>query len=383
VTGRVRISRRAAAYGTLYVGDALDVLAKRIAPESVRMVFADPPYNLTLGSSGEGGRALARPDGSHVAGVDADWDRFDDIASYRDFTRSWLQAARAAMHPDGTIWVTGTYHNIFVIGAVLQELGFWILNDIVWRKSNPMPNFRGRRFTNAHETLIWASKSRASKYVFNYASMKSLNGDTQMRSDWLFPVCRGRERLADADGTKLHPTQKPEALVARAVMAATAPGDLILDPFFGTGTTGAVARRYGRRFVGVERDPFYAKAAWRRIAALVPIDAASLPPGPEDRVRDSFGALVEAGIVPPGTILRAASGGASARVLADGSVAFRRAAGTPERVGSIQIAAAWATDGARQPDGWTFWRVTGGRSPGPLAGLRASAAKRPILSPRR
>jgi len=376
------LSRRTAPYGTLYVGDALDVLHTRIAPGSVRMVFADPPYNLTLGSNG-GGRALARPDGSRVAGVDADWDRFDDMAAYRDFTRRWLEVTRSAMHADATIWVTGTYHNIFVIGAVLQELGFWILNDIVWRKSNPMPNFRGRRFTNAHETLIWASKSRASKYVFNYASMKSLNGDTQMRSDWIFPVCRGRERLTNAEGAKLHPTQKPEALVARAVMAATAPGDLILDPFFGTGTTGAAARRYGRRFVGVERDPNYAKAAWRRIASIAPLAGAALPPGPEDRVRQSFGALVEAGIVPAGTILHAASGGASARVLADGSVAFRRAAGKPERVGSIQIAAAWATDGERQPDGWNFWHLKNGRSSGPISRLRGSPPDRPILSPRR
>ena len=237
------------------VGDCIELM-QRLPEASVDMVFADPPYNLQLGGE------LLRPDNSRVDAVDDDWDKFADFARYDSFTRAWLAAARRVLKPEGTLWVIGSYHNIFRIGTALQDLGFWMLNDIVWRKSNPMPNFKGKRFTNAHETLIWAARDqRAKRYTFNYDSMKELNEGLQMRSDWLLPLCTGGERLKGEDGKKAHPTQKPEALLFRCIMAASNPGDVILDPFFGTGTTGAVARRLGRRFIGLERDPGYAAIA--------------------------------------------------------------------------------------------------------------------------
>jgi DNA modification methylase len=233
-----------------------------MAPESVDLVFADPPYNLQLANR------LTRPDQSLVAGVDDDWDKFADFAEYDAFTRDWLEAARGVMKPQATIFVIGSYHNIFRVGAIMQDLGFWILNDIVWRKTNPMPNFRGRRFTNAHETMIWAARGpQAKSYTFNYEALKAANEDCQMRSDWLFPICTGGERLKDAQGRKTHPTQKPEALLARVMLAASNAGDLVLDPFFGSGTTGAVAKRLRRDYLGIERDHAYADAAQARIDA--------------------------------------------------------------------------------------------------------------------
>src|SRR6202451_2770641 len=236
-------------------GDAIVELA-RLPAACVDLVFADPPYNLQL--KGE----LKRADDSRVDAVDKDWDKFSNFAAYDDFTRAWLAACRRVMKPNATLWVIGSYHNIFRVGAVLQDLGFWILNDVVWRKSNPMPNFRGRRFTNAHETLIWAAREAATRdYTFNYEALKAGNDDIQMRSDWLFPLCTGEERLKGRDGKKLHPTQKPEALLARVLLAASRPDDLVLDPFAGTGTTGAVAHRLRRRFIGFERDANYAAAA--------------------------------------------------------------------------------------------------------------------------
>jgi modification methylase len=249
-------------------GDCREAMA-RLPEGSVDLVFADPPYNLQL--SGE----LHRPDNSRVDGVEEAWDKFADFAAYDDFTRAWLGGCRRLLKPTGALWVIGTYHNIFRIGAIVQDLGFWILNDVVWRKANPMPNFRGRRFTNAHETLLWCAYSREARYTFNYEAMKALNDDLQMRSDWLMPICGGPERLRDAAGRKAHPTQKPEALLHRVLLAASRPGELVLDPFCGTGTTGAVARRLGRRFVGIERDPAYAALARERIAAVtVAADAA-------------------------------------------------------------------------------------------------------------
>ena len=225
-------------------------------PARVDLVFADPPYNLQL----EG--RLTRPDQSEVDAVDDDWDKFASFAAYDDFTRAWLLACRRVLKPNGALWVIGSYHNIFRVGAILQDLGFWILNDIVWRKTNPMPNFRGRRFTNAHETLIWASRDADAKgYTFNYDALKAANDDLQMRSDWLFPICTGDERLKDGEGRKVHPTQKPEALLHRILLASSKPGDVVLDPFFGTGTTGAVAKRLGRHFVGIEREADYIAAA--------------------------------------------------------------------------------------------------------------------------
>src|SRR5438132_2077059 len=244
-------------------GDCLAAMA-RLPVGSIDLVFADPPYNLQL--SGE----LHRPDNSRVDGVEEDWDKFAGFAEYDRFTRTWLAAARRVLKPGGALWVIGSYHNIFRIGAILQDLGFWILNDILWRKTNPMPNFRGRRFTNAHETLLWCANSREAKYTFNYEAMKALNDELQMRSDWTLPICGGGERLRGADGQKAHSTQKPEALLHRVIVASSKPGDVILDPFFGSGTTGAVAKRLGRHFIGIEREKTYADIARARIAEIVP-----------------------------------------------------------------------------------------------------------------
>lgn len=331
----------------IIVGESIDVL-RTLPPRSVDCVFADPPYNLQLGGD------LQRPDNSRVDGVDDDWDKFDDLAAYDRFTRGWLSAAREALQDHGTLWVIGSYHNIFRVGSILQDLGFWILNDIVWRKSNPMPNFRGTRFTNAHETLIWAAKSKDSKYRFNYEAMKNLNEELQMRSDWVLPLCGGGERLRDENGRKLHPTQKPEALLYRCLLAATRVGDTVLDPFFGTGTTGVVARRLDRRFIGIERDAVYAAAAETRIAAVEgPVDRGLLDTlGRRQEPRIPFGWVVERGLLRPGDALRDQHNRFAARVRADGTLIASNSQG--DHLGSIHKVGA-ALQGAPSCNGWTFW----------------------------
>ena len=313
---------------------------------SVDCVFADPPYNLQLGGD------LHRPDGSQVDAVDDDWDKFDDLAAYDRFTRAWLAEARRVLKDDGTLWVIGSYHNIFRVGAALQDGGYWILNDVVWRKANPMPNFRGTRFTNAHETLIWAAKSPRSRYTFNYQAMKALNDELQMRSDWSFPICGGAERLKDAGGAKVHPTQKPEALLYRLLLATTRPGDVVLDPFFGTGTTGAVARRLGRRWIGIEREGRYVAAARERIAAALPLDESAMLVMPSRRAapRVPFGALVEAGMIEPGTALFDARRRWQARVRADSSLMCEARSGSIHKLGA-------ELQGAPSCNGWTFWHL--------------------------
>ena len=249
----------------IYRGDSINVL-KGLPSESVDVVFADPPYNLQLKNE------LSRPDSSTVSAVNDEWDQFESFQKYDQFTMNWLSEIKRIIKKDGTIWVIGSYHNIFRIGKAIQDLGFWILNDVIWRKSNPMPNFRGTRFTNAHETLIWASSSKDSKYDFNYQAMKSLNEGLQMRSDWDLPICSGKERLKDSNGKKIHSTQKPESLLHRVLLASSNPGDIILDPFFGTGTTGAVAKKLGREYVGVERNANYIKAAKKRLNNISTLD---------------------------------------------------------------------------------------------------------------
>ncbi len=332
------------AAGRVLTGECIAIM-EALAPASVDMVFADPPYNLQL--KGE----LHRPNQTRVDGVDAAWDRFASFAEYDRFTRAWLTAARRCLKPDGTLWVIGSYHNIFRIGATLQDLGYWLLNDVIWRKTNPMPNFRGRRFTNAHETLIWAAREESSRYTFNYSGLKALNDDLQMRSDWLIPLCGGPERLK-RDGRKAHPTQKPEALLHRAILAATRPGDTILDPFFGTGTTGAVAKRLGRRYIGIERDPEYAHIATRRIADVR--EAADLAvvstPSAREEPRIPFGWLVERGLLQPGEVLSDPTGRWTARVRADGTLI------AADHHGSIHQVAA-RVQGAPACNGWTFWCV--------------------------
>jgi modification methylase len=342
------------------VGDCIELM-QGLPEASVDMVFADPPYNLLLGGD------LLRPDHSKVDAVDDDWDKFSDpadahatgFAEYDKFTRAWLKAARRALKPGGTLWVIGSYHNIFRVGTALQDEGYWLLNDIVWRKSNPMPNFRGKRFTNAHETMIWAARDRANKkYTFNYNSMKELNEGIQMRSDWLLPLCTGGERLKNEDGKKAHPTQKPESLLFRCIMAASNPGDVILDPFFGTGTTGAVARRLGRHFIGLERDHTYAALARKRIAEIVPLEGQDVTPMPSKRSepRIPFGTLIEAGLLQPGAVLSDPSGRLHARVRADGTLSSSNGMG--EHRGSIHQVGA-AVQGAPACNGWTFWHIDG------------------------
>jgi len=330
----------------IIVGDCVEELG-RLAPASVDLVFADPPYNLQL----EG--ALSRPDQSLVDAVDEDWDKFASFADYDSFTRAWLAAARRVMKPDATIFVIGSYHNIFRVGAIMQDLGFWILNDIVWRKANPMPNFRGRRFTNAHETMIWAARSSdAKRYTFNYEALKAGNEDCQARSDWFLPICGGPERLKDAAGRKTHPTQKPEALLARVLLAASNAGDLVLDPFFGSGTTGAVARRLHRSFIGLERDPVYADAARARIAAVEPLpaEAIALTPTRRSEPRVAFASVIEAGLIRPGERLHDSRRRHAALVRADGALTLGPATGSIHKIGAL-------AQGLPACNGWTFWHV--------------------------
>jgi modification methylase len=327
---------------TILDGDCIEVM--RGLPEaSVDLIFADPPYNLQLRGT------LHRPNNTQVDACDDDWDSFDSFAAYDKFTRDWLASARRLLKPDGAIWVIGSYHNIFRVGAELQNQGYWILNDVVWRKSNPMPNFRGKRLTNAHETLIWASKAEGAKYTFNYEALKALNEGIQMRSDWVIPICNGGERLKGANGEKAHPTQKPEALLHRVLVATTNPGDVVLDPFFGTGTTGAVARMLGRDFVGIEREAGYREIAEKRLARVRPFDTSSLEVSTSKRAepRVPFGQLVERGMLRPGEML-VNSRGQMAKVRADGTLIADHVKGSIHKVGA-------ELEGAPSCNGWTYW----------------------------
>jgi modification methylase len=329
---------------TILKGDCVAAL-DALPDNSVDLIFADPPYNLQLNGD------LHRPDQSMVDAVDDHWDQFESFAAYDAFTRAWMLAARRVLKPTGSIWVIGSYHNIFRVGSIMQDLGFWMLNDVVWRKNNPMPNFRGRRFQNAHETMIWASKDAKSKsYTFNYEAMKASNDDLQMRSDWLFPICTGQERLKDENGDKIHPTQKPEALLARVIMASSKPGDVILDPFFGSGTTGAVAKRLGRNYVGIEREQKYIDAASARIEAVTPHGKAELTvmTGKRAEPRVAFVSLLESGLMKPGTILTDAKGRNGAIVRVDGTLAVNGTAGSIHKMGAnVQNLDAC--------NGWTYW----------------------------
>ncbi|MBL8596510.1 MAG: modification methylase [Devosia sp.] len=331
---------------TILVGDCIDHM-NALPAGSVDLIFADPPYNLQLEEG------LTRPDQSKVDAVDDDWDKFQSFSHYDAFTRAWLKAARRLLKPDGAIWVIGSYHNIFRVGTALQDLDFWMLNDVIWRKANPMPNFRGTRFTNAHETLIWAARDKKSRVTFNYEAMKQANEDTQMRSDWLFPICTGGERLTDGEGDKVHPTQKPEALLFRILNATTRPGDVVLDPFFGTGTTGAVAKKLGRHFIGIDREDTYIAAALKRIAAIKPLSGEAIETAVPKRQapRVAFGSLVEMGLITPGTELYDHRQRWSALVRADGTLASGQHSGSIHRVGAL-------VQGAEACNGWTFWHTS-------------------------
>ncbi|MBV9994027.1 MAG: site-specific DNA-methyltransferase [Caulobacteraceae bacterium] len=346
--------------GRIILGDCIAEMA-RLPEKSVDLVFADPPYNLQLGGE------LLRPDNSKVDAVDEDWDQFASFEAYDAFTRAWLAAARRVLKDEGALWVIGSYHNIFRVGAALQDLRFWILNDVVWRKANPMPNFKGTRFTNAHETLIWAAKHRgARRYTFNYDALKVANDDLQMRSDWTLPLATGEERLKDETGAKAHPTQKPEALLHRLILATTRPGDLILDPFFGVGTTGAAAKRLGRRFIGIEQNPGYVSLARSRIEKVVAVapDELEITGSRRDEPRVPFGQIVEAGLLRPGDTLYCPRGERAAKVRADGSLVMGELSGSIHKLGAMVQAAPAC-------NGWTYWHFRTDKGLAPIDVLRA------------
>ena len=326
-------------------GDCTDVM-NGLPAGSVDLIFADPPYNLQL--KGE----LLRPDNSRVDAVDDHWDQFSSFAAYDSFTNAWLTAAKRLLKPNGAIWVIGSYHNVFRLGSELQNQGYWLLNDVIWRKSNPMPNFRGKRLTNAHETLIWAGRAQSSKYTFNYEALKALNEGVQMRSDWVIPLCTGHERLKDAAGDKAHPTQKPEGLLHRIIVGTTNPGDVVLDPFFGTGTTGAVAQMLGRRWIGIEREAAYRTAATARLARVRRLDSDAFAVTGSKRAepRVAFGILVERGLLRPGEVLTSPRGRA-AKVRADGTLVGADITGSIHQVGAHY-------EGAPSCNGWTYWHFT-------------------------
>ncbi|TNY33799.1 site-specific DNA-methyltransferase [Pelagovum pacificum] len=328
---------------TILAGDCIQMM-QSLPAASIDLIFADPPYNLQLRGD------LHRPDNSRVDAVDDEWDRFATFETYDAFTRAWLAEARRLLKPNGAIWVIGSYHNVFRLGAELQNQGYWILNDVVWRKSNPMPNFRGKRLTNAHETLIWASKSEGAKYTFNYEALKALNEGVQMRSDWVLPICTGHERLKDSAGDKAHPTQKPESLLHRVLLGTTNPGDVVLDPFFGTGTTGAVAKMLGRDWIGIEREAAYREVAEKRLANIRKYDRDALAVTTSKRAepRVPFGQLVERGMLRPGEVLTSLNGQKSAKVRADGTLIADDIKGSIHQVGAH-------LEGAPSCNGWTYW----------------------------
>jgi modification methylase len=334
----------------------------KLPAESIDLIFADPPYNLQLN------KELSRPDQTKVNGVNESWDQFNSISDYDEYTNLWMSAAKRILKPNGAMWVIGSYHNIFRLGYIMQDLGFWMLNDLIWRKVNPMPNFRGRRFTNAHETLIWASKSSSSKYTFNYEAMKSLNGDLQMRSDWLIPICTGEERLKNKDGKKVHPTQKPENLISRVIMSSSNIGDTILDPFFGTGTTGAVSKKLGRNYIGIEQNAKYALEAEKRIRSTIKIEDKELIQTPRkiSEPRIPFGTLLEQGLVKPGDLLHDSRKRWTAKVRADGSLISKDTKGSIHSVGAH-------LQGLQACNGWTFWHINRSGKLVPIDNLRLAA----------
>ena len=330
-------------------GDSIESM-RSLPDDSIDVIFADPPYNLQLKND------LSRPDSSKVNGVTEGWDRFKSFEEYDKFTKDWISEAQRILKPEGTIWVIGSYHNIFRVGNAMQNLGFWILNDIIWHKSNPMPNFKGTRFTNAHETIIWASKNHNSKYNFNYHAMKSLNEGLQMRSDWYIPICSGGERIKDSNGNKIHSTQKPEALLYRVLLSSSKKDDIILDPFFGTGTTGAVAKKLGRNFIGLEREDIYINAAKKRIKKIDSPDEQFLSTtvSKKTQKRVPFGSLVENGLIKPGAVLRGPKSLKSkkfmATVRADGSLSMNGESGSIHQMSA-------KVQGKETSNGWTFWHL--------------------------
>ena len=338
-------------------GESLSEL-KKIPNKSFDLVFADPPYNMQIGET------LRRPDSSKVKGVDDKWDQFKSFKHYDDFCKEWLIECKRILKDNGSIWVIGSYHNIFRLGYHLQNLNYWLLNDVIWRKNNPMPNFKGTRFTNAHETLIWASKSKKSKYTFNYQSLKCLNDDLQMRSDWMLPICNGKERLK-RNGKKIHSTQKPEALLHRIILATTNKGDSIFDPFLGTGTTAVVAKKLGRKYFGIEKDKKYFKAAIDRINKTHIIEESNLDTleNNKSKPRVPFGSLVELGIIKPGTSIFDQKKKINAKIMVDGSIKHKESSGSIHKIAAKIM-------GTESYNGWTYWYCNIGGSTVPIDNLR-------------
>jgi len=344
-------------FDRIVCGDSLDTL-KKIPDKTFDLVFADPPYNMQIG------KRLKRPDDSKVYGVNDKWDQFSDFEHYDNFSKTWLKECKRVLKDNGSIWVIGTYHNIFRLGYYIQNLNYWILNDVIWRKNNPMPNFKGTRFTNAHETLIWASKNKKSKYTFNYQSLKSFNDDLQMRSDWMLPVCNGKERLKRG-GKKVHSTQKPEALLYRIILAATNKGDVIFDPFLGTGTSAVVAKKLGRKYFGIEKDKKYFAAAYERIykASIIEDDYLDTIQNNKSKPRVPFGSLIEMGLIKPGTILFDPKKKFNAKIMIDGSLKCKQTEGSIHKVAAKMI-------GAESCNGWTYWHYQSGKNLKPIDELR-------------
>ena len=352
------INKTSLPLNSILEGDTIDLM-KGLPSSSIDLIFADPPYNLQLNGN------LHRPDNSIVQAVTEDWDKFINFNDYDTFCQKWLKEAKRLLKPNGAIWVIGSYHNIYRLGTILQNLDFWILNDVIWRKSNPMPNFHGKRFTNAHETLIWASRSDTSKYIFNYEALKELNEGVQMRSDWFMPICNGKERIKNRFGKKAHPTQKPESLLHRILIASSNKADVILDPFFGTGTTGAVAKKLGRKFIGIEQDKQYIEIANKRINKISQHDHQSLEVTKSKRSlpRIPFGSLIERGILNPGEDLHSFNGRYIAKIRADGTLISHDTKGSIHQVGAI-------LEGLPSCNGWAYWHFKVDGSSVPIDVLR-------------
>ena len=338
-------------------GNSLEIL-KTIPNKTFDLVFADPPYNLQIG------KKLKRPDDSKVNGVNDKWDQFKSFDDYDNFCKKWLTECKRVLKDNGSIWVIGTYHNIFRLGYHIQNKGYWMLNDVIWRKNNPMPNFRGTRFTNAHETLIWASKNKNSKYTFNYQSLKCLNDDLQMRSDWTLPICNGSERIK-RNGKKVHSAQKPESLLHRILLASTNKGDFVFDPFLGTGTTAVVAKKLGRNYFGVEKEKKYFQTSKQRLEKTIKIEDHYLDTikSNKSKPRIPFGSLVELGIVKPGMSVFDQKKKVNAKIMADGSIKYQNSEGSIHKVAAKII-------GAESCNGWTYWHYNKNGSILPIDHLR-------------
>jgi len=328
---------------TILLGDSLKIM-KAIPSKSVDLIFADPPYNLQLKDT------LYRPDQTSVEAVTEKWDKFNNYKEYDTFTISWLKESKRILKDGGSLWVIGSYHNILRTGALIQNLGFWILNDIIWHKTNPMPNFRGTRFTNAHETLLWCTTSRDAKYTFNYQNLKELNDGKQMRSDWYIPICSGKERMREKNNQRSHPTQKPEALLYRILLSSTKIGDTILDPFLGSGTTAVVAKKLQRNFIGIEQNKEYISLAKKRLKQTKKLkdEVVRMKKSRKDLPKVPFGELVEQGIIPPGAVLTDKKEKFKATVTIDGSLKIKGISGSIHQVGA-------KLQGLPSCNGWDFW----------------------------